>query len=151
MASTGSDPDGPAAALAAPAGKAVPTGAVRRRVTRRGPDGRTYEVLAARRGVMMRDGAGGAGGGGGDSIPGVLIGFLAEIVVSLVLDAVFDGAAQGRPWKVKVYRLSGPFPRRLHAEVLPPEVTDPLPRMRELLDEYAPEGGDDLAEPPPPY
>ena len=50
-----------------------------------------------------------------------------------------------------MYRLRGPFFRRLYAEILPPEVTDPLPRMRELLDEYAPEGGDDLAEPPPPY
>jgi hypothetical protein len=99
---------------------------------------------------MMRDGAGGAGGGGGDSIPGVLIGFLAEVVVSLVLDAVLEGAAQGRPWKVKVYRLRGPFPRRLHAEVLPPQVTDPLPRMRELLDAYAPAGEGDIPEPPPP-
>ena len=45
---------------------------LRRRLTGSGPDGRTYEVLAARRGIMMRYDAGGGGGAGGDTIPGAI-------------------------------------------------------------------------------
>ncbi len=109
-----------------------------RRVARPGPDGKVIEVLAARRGVTMRPGPVGGGGGTGDLNPvGIVIGFLVDLVVSIVATAVVEGAAEGRPWKVKAYRKHGPFVRRLHREVLPRGV-EPEARMRELLDQYAP-------------
>lgn len=110
---------------------------LRRRLTRKGPDGRTYEVLAARRGIMMRDDAGGTGGAGGDTIAGAIAGFVLELLANLVFTAALHSAAEHRPWKVKVYRLRGPFPRRIHSEVLPPGV-EPDERMLELLERHAP-------------
>ena len=47
-----------------------------------------------------------------------------------------QGAAEGRPWKVKAYRRHGPFARRLHREVLPAGV-EPETRMLDLLDDVA--------------
>ena len=109
-----------------------------RRIARPGPDGKVIEVLAARRGVSMRPGPVGGAGGTGDLNPvGIVIGFLVDLVVSVVATAVVEGAAEGRPWKVKAYRKHGPFVRRLHREVLPSGV-EPEGRMRELLDELAP-------------
>ncbi len=109
-----------------------------RRVARAGPDGRVIEVLAARRGVSMRPGPVGGAGGTGDLNPvGVVIGFVVDLVVSVVATAVVEVTADGRPWKVKVYRMRR-FPvQRLHVEVLPRGV-EPEARMRELLDRYAP-------------
>ncbi len=109
-----------------------------RRIARPGPDGRVIEVLAARRGVSMRPGPVGGAGGTGDLNPvGIVVGLIVDLVISVVATAVVDGAAAGRPWKVKAYRRHGPFNRRLHAEVLPRGV-EPESRMRELLDEFAP-------------
>jgi hypothetical protein len=55
----------------------------------------------------------------------------------LLLNTFVEAAATGRPWKVKAYRLGGPFPRRIHPERLP-EGVEPEERMVELLDELAP-------------
>lgn len=110
---------------------------LRRRLTRKGPDGRTYEVLAARRGIMMRDDAGGTGGAGGDTVAGAIAGFFLELLANLVFTAILHSAAEHRPWKVKVYRLRGPFPRRIHSEVLPRGV-EPDARLLELLERHAP-------------
>jgi hypothetical protein len=110
---------------------------LRRRLTRKGADGRTYEVLAARRGIMMRYDAGGTGGGGGDTIAGAILGFVLELLANLVFTAILRCTAEHRQWKVKVYRLRGPFPRRIHSEVLPPGV-EPEARTGELLERYAP-------------
>ncbi len=113
---------------------------VHRRIARPGPDGTMVEVLAARRGVMMRAGAVAGAGGTGDLNPvGIVVGFVVELVVAVVLEGVLQAAADGRPWKVKVYRMRK-FPvQKLHAEVLP-RGAEPEARMRELLDEYAPPG-----------
>ncbi len=111
---------------------------LRRRIAGTSVEGQKYEVLAARRGIMMRDGIYGSGGAGGDSIIGMMLGFLLEVVLSVVLNAVLEGTAENRSWKVKVYRLRGPIPRRIHAEVLPRDVVDPESRMRVLLDHYVP-------------
>jgi len=109
-----------------------------RRVARRAPDGRVVEVLAARRGVAMRAGPVGGAGGGGDLNPvGIVLGFVVDLVVSMVATAVVEGAAQGRPWKVRTYRRYGPFVRRLHRELLPAGA-EPGTRMLELLDHHAP-------------
>ena len=109
-----------------------------RRIARPGPDGKVIEVLAARRGVSMRPGPVGGAGGTGDLNPvGIVIGFLVDLVVSVVATAVVEGAAEGRPWKVKAYRKHGPFVRRLHREVLLSGV-EPGARMRKRLDQYAP-------------
>ena len=109
-----------------------------RRIARPGADGKLIEVLSARRGVTMRRGPVGGGGGSGDLNPvGAVVGLLIDLVISLVATAVIEVAAEGRPWKVKVYRRHGPFNRRLHQEVLPRGV-EPEARMRELLDQYAP-------------
>ena len=97
-----------------------------RRIARPGPDGRTIEVLAAPRGVAMRPGAVSAAGGTGTHLNP-----LATVLVEL--------AAEGRPWKVKVYRRRRFFIQRLHAEVLPRGV-EPEARMLELLDVHAPIG-----------
>jgi hypothetical protein len=111
---------------------------VHRRIARPGPDGTMVEVLAARRGVMMRPGTVVGGGGSSDLNPlSMAVGFVVDLVVSVVIEAVLEVAADGRPWKVKVYRMRK-FPvQRLHAEVLPRGV-EPEVRMRELLDQYAP-------------
>jgi len=112
--------------------------ALHRRVARPGPDGRVVEVLAARRGVAMRAGPLGGAGGGGDLNPvGIVLGFVVDLVVSMVATAVVEGAAQGRPWKVRTYRRYGPFVRRLHRELLPAGA-EPGTRMLELLDHHAP-------------
>jgi hypothetical protein len=103
---------------------------VRRRLAAQGPDGRTIEVLAARRGTTMR-GGGGTGSSVGDGIVGAAIGAL----LSLVLDAIVDVAADGRPWKVRVYRRGRLLIRRLHKEVLPEGVA-PEVRMTELVGEF---------------
>ncbi|MEO7269099.1 MAG: hypothetical protein ABIW49_07825 [Knoellia sp.] len=103
---------------------------VRRRLAAQGPDGREIEVLASRRGTTMR-GGGGTGSSVGDGIVGAVIGAL----LSLVLDAVVDVAADGRPWKVRVYRRGRLLIRRLHKEVLPAGVA-PEVRMRELVGEF---------------
>jgi hypothetical protein len=109
-----------------------------RRVARPGPDGTMVEVLAARRGVSMRPGPVGGVGGSGDLNPvGIVIGVVIDLLVTVVTTAVVDGAAEGRPWKVKVYRMRR-FPvQRLHSEVLPRGV-EPEDRMRGLLDQFAP-------------
>lgn len=104
---------------------------VRRRLAAPGPAGRVIEVLAARRGTPMRDG-GGTGSSVGDGVVGAVIGAL----VSLVLHAAVDVAADGRPWKVRVYRRGRFLIRRLHKEVLPAGAA-PDVRMRVLLDEFA--------------
>ena len=111
---------------------------VHRMVARPGPDGTMVEVLAARRGVSMRPGTVAGAGGSGDLNPvGIVVGFVIDLVVSVVIEGVLQAAADGRPWKVKVYRMRK-FPvQRLHAEVLPHGV-EPEARMRALLDEYAP-------------
>lgn len=103
---------------------------VRRRLVGRGSDGRTVEVLAARRGTMMRPG-GTVGAGSTDGVVGTLVG----LVVSVLLDAVVDVAADGRPWKVKAYRRRRLVIQRLHQEILPPGV-QPEERMRQLLDRF---------------
>ncbi len=77
----------------------------------------------------MRPGAG-VGAGSTDGIIGTIVGFLASIVI----DAAVDLAADGRPWKVKVYR-PRLVNRRVHSEVLP-RGEDPEPRMRELLEQF---------------
>ena len=110
---------------------------LRRRLARVGPDGEAIEVLAARRGLMMRHDAGGSGAGGGDSILGAIAYFVLELLVTLLLNTFLEAAATERPWKVKAYRLGGPFPRRSHPERLP-EGVEPEERMVELLDEDAP-------------
>ena len=108
-----------------------------RRVARLGPDGTMVEVLAARRRVSMRPGAAAGAGGSGDLNPlGMLIGFVVDLVVAVVVEGVLQAAADGRPWKDKVYRMRK-FPvQLLHSEVLPRGVV-PEARMRELLDEFA--------------
>ncbi len=106
-----------------------------RRLRWAGPDGRTIEVLAARRGVAMRPGSSAVAGGGGDLNPvGLIVDFVASLVLSVVLSAVIDGAAENRPWKIKAYRLHGPLARRIHSEVLP-SGTEPEGRMHEVLAE----------------
>ena len=110
---------------------------LRRRLTRKGPGGRTYEVLAARRGIMMRYDAGGTGGAGGDTVAGAIVGFLLELLANLIFTAILRSTAEHRQWKVKVYRLRGPFPRRIHSEVLPHGV-EPEARMLEVLERHAP-------------
>jgi hypothetical protein len=111
-----------------------------RRTARPGPDGTMVEVLAARRGVTVRPGATAVAGGSGDLNPlSIAIGFVIDLVVTVVTNAVIEVAAEGRPWKVKVYRMRK-FPvQRLYSEVLPRGV-EPDDRMRELLDQYAPPG-----------
>lgn len=112
-----------------------------RRIARPGPDGRVVEVLAARRGVMMRPGhiIGGGGGVLHDSLNplSILMSLLVQFVVRVVADMAIEGAARGRPWKVKAYRTDGWIIRRLSHEVLPAGV-EPEARMQELLDELAP-------------
>ncbi len=99
-------------------------------------DGRDYEVLAARRGILMRDDLDGTGGTGGDSITGMLVGLFVGLLLSLTINAALEGSAANRPWKVKVYRFRGPFRRRIHSEVLPSDAQDPEPRMRALMETY---------------
>jgi hypothetical protein len=116
---------------------------LRRRIARQGPDGRMVEVLAARRGVTMRDDAAGAGGtGGGDSVLGIVLTFLMHLLTAVVLSILIDAAAEGRPWKVKAYRRHGPFARRIHSERLPAGV-EPEERMAQLLDQFAPASAPD--------
>ena len=86
---------------------------------------------------MMRHDAGSTGGAGGDTIAGAIAGFVVELLANLVFTAVLQSAAEHRQWKVKVYRLRGPFPRRTHSEVLPPGA-EPGERMLELLERHAP-------------
>jgi len=57
----------------------------------------------------------------------------------MVATAVVEGAAEGRPWKVRAYRRHGPFVRRLHREVLLAG-DGPETRKLELLDDHAPRG-----------
>ena len=102
---------------------------VRRRIVGRASDGRKVEVLAARRDTSMRPGAG-VGAGSTDGIIGTIVGFLASIVI----DAAVDLAADGRPWKVKVYR-PRLVNRRVHSEVLA-RGEDPEERMRQLLEKF---------------
>lgn len=112
-----------------------------RRVARPGPDGRTIEVLAARRGVTMRPGAVSAAGGTSTDLNplSMLMGLVIDVVVSIVATVFVELAAEGRPWKVKVYRRRRFLIQRLHAEVLPRGV-EPEARMLELLDVHAPIG-----------
>lgn len=138
MTSSAPDEDAVAQAATLPEDAVEPSDELRRRMAGTSEDGRKYEVLAARRGIMMRDGIYGSGGTGGDSIAGMLVGFLVELVLMIFLNAVLEGAAENRPWKVKVYRYRGPFARRIHSEVLLRDVQDPEPRMRSLLEQYVP-------------
>lgn len=112
-----------------------------RRIARPGPDGRTIEVLAARRGVTMRPGpVSAAGGTSTDLNPlSMLMGLVIDLVVSILATVFAELAAEGRPWKVKVYRRRRFLIHRLHAEVLPRGV-EPEARMLELLDVHAPIG-----------
>ena len=112
-----------------------------RRIARPDPDGRTVEVLAAPRGVAMRPGAVSAAGGTGTHLNplSMLMGLVIDLVVSIVATVLVELAAEGRPWKVKVYRRRRFFIQRLHAEVLPRGV-EPEARMLELLDVHAPIG-----------
>lgn len=111
------------------------------RIARPGPDGRIIEVLAARRGVSMRPGlVSAAGGTSTDLNPlSMLMGLVVDLVVSIVATVLVEGAAEGRPWKVKVYRRRRFLIHRLHSEVLPRGV-EPEARMLELLDVHAPVG-----------
>lgn len=138
MTSSARGEDDIAQAATMPEDGVEPPDALRRRMAGIGEDGRKYEVLAARRGVMMRDGVYGAGGAGGDSIAGMLVGFVVELILTALVNAVLEGAAEDRPWKVKVYRYRGPLARRIHSEVLPRHVQDPEPRMGLLLDQHGP-------------
>lgn len=138
MTSSARDEDAVAQAATLPEDAVEPPDALRRRMAGIGEDGRKYEVLAARRGVMMREGVYGAGGAGGDSLVGMLVGFLVALILTALFNAVLEGAAENRPWKVKVYRYRGPFAWRFHSEVLPPDVQDPEPRMRQLLGKHVP-------------
>ncbi len=111
--------------------------ALRHRVTGKSVDGRGYEVLAARRGLMMREGGVMDGGGGGDSIIEFVVTALVMVLVWAVSSALVRSAAEQRPWKIKVYRQRGPFHRRIHSEVIP-ATQDPDARMGELLRRYCP-------------
>lgn len=117
---------------------AHPEPALRRRVAGRGVDGRGYEVLAARRGLMMREGGALGDGGGGDSIAELVLTALVMLVVWALSSALVRSAAEQRPWKLKVYRQRGLFHRRIHSEVIP-ATQDPDARMEELLRRYCPE------------
>ncbi len=65
------------------------------------------------------------------------MGFVIGPAASVIIEGVLQAAADGRPWKVKAYRMRK-FPvQRLHSEVLPRGV-EPEARTRELLDELAP-------------
>ena len=77
----------------------------------------------------MRQGAG-VGAGSTDGIIGTIVGFF----VAIVIEAAVDVAADGRPWKVKVYR-PNLVNRRVHSEVLP-RGEEPEERMRELLAQF---------------
>lgn len=117
---------------------AHPEPALRRRVAGKGMDGHGYEVLAARRGLMMREGGALGDGGGGDSIAELVLTALVMLVGWAVSSALVRSAAERRPWKIKVYRQWGPVHRRIHSEVIP-ATQDPHGRMQELLRSYAPE------------
>lgn len=136
MSSAGDDAGRAADAVARPEVE-VPD-ELHRRLARPGPDGTMVEVLAARRGVSMRPGPTAAAGGVGDLNPvGIVVGFVVDLLASVIVEGVLQAAADGRPWKVKAYRMRK-FPvQRLHSEVLPRGV-EPEARMRELLDELAP-------------
>ncbi len=109
-----------------------------RRVAGPGRDGKTIEVLAARRGVTMRPGGGYAGGAGASDLNpvGIVVGFIIDLVLSIFIDAALDTAAEGRPWKIKAYRRHGPFVRRLHSEVLP-HGEEPEERMLDVFHQFA--------------
>lgn len=138
MTSSPRDENAIARTAASPEDGVEPPDVLRRRMSGIGEDGRKYEVLAARRGVMMREGVYGAGGAGGDSIAGMLVGFVVELILTALFNAFLEGAAEDRAWKVKVYRYRGPFARRIHSEVLPLDVQDPDPKMRLLLEQHVP-------------
>ncbi|MCE1180210.1 MAG: hypothetical protein LWW86_14455 [Micrococcales bacterium] len=64
----------------------------------------------------------------------ILAGLVVRAAAAIVVTALLETAAEGRPWKVKAYRRRGLFVVRLHSEVLPTGV-EPEERMCEVLAE----------------